>query len=68
MDDDRGWFWWLAGTDPLNQQSLLKPWIGPQQERGFTHGPLGGAFATSVLSDPQFHSEAAKSDQQPAPT
>ena len=32
MDDDRGWFWWLAGTDPLNQVPLLQPWIGPDGE------------------------------------
>ena len=62
MDDDRGWFWWLAGTDPVNQQSLMKPWIGPKQERGFTHGPpTGFSFATLALSDPQFKSDGTQS-------
>lgn len=57
MDDDRAWFWWLAGTDPVHQQPLLKPWTGPHGERGFTHAPPGGfSFASTVLSDPQFKS------------
>lgn len=58
MDDDRAWFWWLAGTDPLNQTALLHPWTGPHGEHGFTHAQPGGfSFATAALSDPQFKSE-----------
>lgn len=62
LDDDRAWFWWLAGTDPINQQPLLKPWLGPQGEQGFTHALPGAfSFATNVLSDPQFKSDGAQS-------
>ncbi len=58
MDDDRAWFWWLAGTDPVNQPELIRPWVGPDGERGFTHAQPGGfSFATSALGDPQFRSE-----------
>ena len=57
MDDDRAWFWWLAGTDPLNQTALFQPWTGPKGEHGFTHAPPGGfSFATAALGDPQFKS------------
>ena len=55
MDDDRAWFWWLAGTDPLNQTALLQPWTGPHGEHGFTHAQPGAfSFATAALGDPQF--------------
>ena len=55
MDDDSAWFWWLAGTDPLNQTALLQPWTGPRGEHGFTHAPPGAfSFATAALGDPQF--------------
>jgi dienelactone hydrolase len=58
MDDDRAWFWWLSGTDPLNQTALLEPWTGPKGEHGFTHAQPGGfSFATTALGDPQFRSE-----------
>ena len=58
MDDDRAWFWWLAGTDPLNQSALLQPWTGPHGEHGFTHAQPGAfSFATAALGDPQFASE-----------
>ncbi len=58
IDDDRAWFWWLAGTDPLNQTALLQPWAGPHGERGFTHAQPGGfSFATTALGDPQFKRE-----------
>ncbi len=58
MGNDRAWFWWLAGTDPLNQAALFQPWTGPHGERGFTHAPPGGfSFATAALGDPQFKSE-----------
>ena len=61
MEDDRAWFWWLAGTDPVNQQTLIRPWIGPKGELGFTHAPPGGfSFATSALGDPQFKSEGTQ--------
>lgn len=60
MDDDRAWFWWLAGTDPLNQTALVEPWTGPHGERGFTHAQPGAfSFATAALGDPQFKSEGA---------
>lgn len=59
MDDDRAWFWWLAPTDPVDPQPLLKPWMGPQGERGFTHALQGiFSFATNALSDPQFKSDS----------
>ena len=58
MDDDRAWFWWLAGTDPLNQTALIKPWTGLHSERGFTHAQPGAfSFATTALGDAQFKSE-----------
>jgi hypothetical protein len=58
MDDDRAWFWWLAGTDPLNLTALLDPWTGPRNEHGFTHAQPGGfSFATMAPGDPQFKSE-----------
>ena len=57
MDDDQAWFWWLAGTDPLNQTALIQPWTGPNGERGFTHAQPGGfSFATTALGDAQFQS------------
>jgi len=60
MDDDRAWFWWLAGTDPLNPRELFRSWTGPQGERGFTHASTGGfSFATAALGDPQFKSAQA---------
>jgi hypothetical protein len=62
MEDDRAWFWWLAGTDPVNQQRLLQTWKGPQGQEGFTHGPPGAfSFATNILSDPQFQSDGTQS-------
>ena len=58
MDDGRTWFWWLAGTDPLNQTALLQPWTGLRGERGFTHAQPGVfSFATAALGDPQFKRE-----------
>ena len=55
MDDDRAWFWWLAGTDPLNQTPLLQAWTGPRGEHGFTHAQPGAfSFATAALGDSQF--------------
>ena len=58
MDDDRAWFWWLAGTDPLNQTALFQPWAGPHGEHGFTHAQPGAfSFATAALGDPQFQSD-----------
>jgi hypothetical protein len=58
MEDDRAWFWWLAGTDPLNQTALLEPWTGPAGEHGFTHAQPGGfSFATMAPGDPQFKSD-----------
>jgi hypothetical protein len=58
MDDDRAWFWWLAGTDPLNQPALFQPWTGPHGERGFTHAQPGAfSFATAAIGDPQFKNE-----------
>ena len=58
MDDDRAWFWWLAGTDPIDPAPLFRPWSGPGGERGFTSAPSGGfSFATVALGDPQWRSE-----------
>jgi dienelactone hydrolase len=57
MDDNRGWFWWLAPTDPLHITPLLVPWTGPGGEHGFTHPPGAFSFATNVLGDPQFQND-----------
>ncbi len=60
MDNDRGWFWWLAGTDPINQTALLERWSGPRGESGFTHAQPGAfSFATTVLGDPQFKTDGS---------
>jgi hypothetical protein len=60
MDDDHAWFWWLAGTDPLNQAALTEPWAGPHGELGFTHAQPGAfSFATAALGDPQFKNEGS---------
>jgi dienelactone hydrolase len=57
MDDHAAWFWWLAGTDPVNQQDLFKAWTGLNGEQGFTHVPDSSfSFATTALGDPQWTS------------
>lgn len=60
MNDNQGWFWWLAGTDPLNQTELFKPWTGPSGARGFTHVPGAFSFATAALGDSQFKGEGTQ--------
>ena len=55
MDNDDAWFWWAAGTDPLEPRPLFRSWTGPQGERGFTQAEPGVfSFATNILGDPQF--------------
>ena len=57
MENDEAWFWWLAGTDPLNPTALYQSATGPNGEAGFTHVSNGGfSFATNILGDPQFRS------------
>lgn len=55
MDDHEQWFWWAAGTDPVNQPTLFESWTGPNGQRGFTHGPASAfSFATVALGDSQY--------------
>jgi len=61
MDDSDGFFWWLAGTDPVNEKPYFKPWIGPKGEKGFTSArPRGFSYATTALGDPQWSSEGTQ--------
>jgi len=66
MDDDRGWYWVPAFTEPLTYDRYFHPWTGPDGSRGFTlntHDHLEGSgpdnrlafdIATQRLGDPQW--------------
>ena len=66
MEDDRGWYWVPAYTEPLTYDHYFLPWTGPDGTRGFTlntrdfllpTGPdnrLAFDIATQRLGDPQW--------------
>ena len=66
MEDDRGWYWVPAYTEPLTYDHYFLPWTGPTGTRGFTlntrdfllpTGPdnrLAFDIATQRLGDPQW--------------
>jgi hypothetical protein len=58
MTTPDAWFWWRAGTDPMDDTEMYPAWTGPAGERGFTHGPPSVfSFATVALGDAQFHTD-----------
>ena len=66
MEDDRGWYWVPAYTEPLTYDHYFLPWTGPDGTRGFTlntcdfllpPGPdnrIAFDIATQRLGDPQW--------------